>query len=104
MWMTVFPIENVGADLVSARSASYASGLNSRQYKVSGHSPQLGFLAVQQSRPKSTIRWQKSLLSSGGRMARSCFSTFSGSLPVLRPRRPQMRMQWVSQTTLPGTA
>ena len=26
----------------------------------------------------------------------------SGSLPWDRPNRPQMRMQWVSQTTLPG--
>ena len=34
---------------------------------------------------------------------RSCFSTFSGSLPQDSPRRPQIRMQWVSQTTLPGT-
>ena len=37
--------------------------------------------------------------SSGGRMARSCFSTLSGSLlPSVRPRRPVMRMQCVSQT------
>ena len=55
--------------------------------------------AVQTSRPKSTIRWQKSELSSGGRMARSCRSTCKGSLePSVIPSRPVMRMQWVSQT------
>ena len=67
-----------------------------------GHSPHFGFLAVQISLPNKTIRWQKSELSSGGKIFRSCFSTFSGSFPLERPSRPQIRIQWVSQTTLPG--
>ena len=51
------------------------------------------------ARPCSTIRWQKSLDSSGGMTFRSCCSTFRGSLlPSVMPSRPVMRMQWVSQT------
>ena len=40
-----------------------------------GHTSHFGERALQISRPNSTNRWQKSLLSSGGRMARSCIST-----------------------------
>ena len=58
---------------------------------------------MQTARPWSTIRWQKSELSSGGKISRSCFSTFSGSLPWASPSLFEMRMQWVSQTTEPGT-
>ena len=61
-----------------------------------------GFLATQTARPCRTRRWQKSDDSSGGRMARSCCSTFAGSFPLARPSRLQMRMQCVSQTTEPG--
>ena len=61
--------------------------------------PQSGRRATHTARPWSTIRWQKSLLSSGGMHPRSCVSTFTGSLlPSVRPSRPVMRMQWVSQT------
>ena len=60
---------------------------------------QRGLRAVQTARPWSTMRWQKSLDFSGGRQSRSCFSTCRGSLlPSVSPRRPVMRMQWVSQT------
>ena len=48
------------------------------QTSLSGHSPHLGERAEQISRPNSTKRWQKSLLSSGGRMFRSCISTLYG--------------------------
>ena len=55
------------------------------------------------ARPWSTIRWQKSLDSSGGRTARSWVSVLTGSLvPSVRPSRPVIRMQWVSATTTPG--
>ena len=64
---------------------------------------QSGLRAIHTARPWSTIRWQKSLDSSGGRMGRSCSSTLAGSLvPSVRPSRPVMRMQWVSATTTPG--
>ena len=40
-----------------------------------------------------------SVLSSGGMALRSCISTFSGSLlPSVIPKRPVIRIQWVSQT------
>ena len=58
--------------------------------------------AMQTARPWRTMRWQKSDDSSGGRIARSCVSTFAGSLPSESPRRFVMRMQCVSQTTEPG--
>ena len=65
--------------------------------------PHLAWRAVQMARPWSTRRWQKLLDSSGGRISRSCFSTLPGSLvPSVRPRRPEIRMQWVSATTTPG--
>ena len=56
---------------------------------------------MQTALPCSTSRWQKSDDSSGGRIARSCVSTFAGSLPSESPRRFVMRMQCVSQTTEP---
>ena len=63
---------------------------------------QSGLRAIHTARPGSTIRWQKSLDSSGGRVGRSCSSTLAGSLvPSVRPSRPVMRMQWVSATTTP---
>ena len=66
---------------------------------ASGQPSHLGLRAVQVSRPKRTIRWQKSLDSLGGMHWRSCRSTWRGSLePSVMPRRPVMRMQWVSQT------
>ena len=37
-----------------------------------------------------------------GKMMATLLSTFSGSLPSDKPSRPQMRIQWVSHTILPG--
>ena len=60
---------------------------------------QSGRRATHTARPWSTMRWQKSLLSSGGMHWRSCISTFRGSrLPSVMPKSHVMRMQWVSQT------
>ena len=59
-----------------------------------GHPSHLGDRAVQVSRPKSTIRWQKLLDSLGGMDWRSCRYTWRGSLdPSVMPSRPVMRMQ-----------
>ena len=60
---------------------------------------QSGRRATHTARPWWTIRWQKSLLSSGGMHMRSCIYNFTVSLlRSVRPSRPVMRMQWVSQT------
>lgn len=46
-----------------------------RQTSLRGHASQRGARALQMSRPNSTSRWQKSLLSCGGKIVRSCIST-----------------------------
>ena len=55
--------------------------------------------AVHTALPWRTSRWQKSELSSGGRIFQSCCSTLAGSFPWARPNLLVIRMQWVSQTT-----
>lgn len=56
-------------------------------------------LSFEQPRDGELFKAVMAFDSSGGRMARSCFSTLSGSLlPSVRPRRPVMRMQCVSHT------
>ena len=58
-----------------------------------------GFRASQTALPCNTIRWQKSLDSSGGSSLRKSSSTFTGTLLFVRPSLPQIRIKWVSVTT-----
>ena len=68
------------------------------QKSAIGQLPQSGFLARQTSRPNCTIRWQKSEERSGGINGRKSRSTFAGSLFVVSPSRPVMRIKCVSVT------
>lgn len=68
------------------------------QKSAIGQLPQSGFLARQISRPNCTIRWQKSEERSGGISGRKSRSTFAGSLCVVNPSRPVMRIKCVSVT------
>ena len=69
----------------------YFSAFGPLQWSHQGRKVQFsqsGLRATHTARPWSTIRWQKSLLSSGGMQVRSCISTFSGSLlPSVMPYR-----------------
>ena len=49
---------------------------------------------MQTARPWSTIRWQKSLDSSGGKMARRSFSTFSGAVFAVSRDRKNALSSW----------
>lgn len=60
---------------------------------------QSGLLATQTALPWRTQRWQKSLLSSGGRIFLSSSSTFIGSFVATSPSRFVIRIRWVSATT-----
>ena len=66
------------------------------QKSAIGQFPQSGFLARQISRPNCTIRWQKSEERSGGISGRKSRSTFAGSLFVVSPSRPVIRIKCVS--------
>ncbi len=55
-----------------------------------------GFRASQTALPCNTIRWQKSLDSSGGSSLRKSSSTFTGTLLFVRRSLPQIRINGYS--------
>ena len=65
---------------------------------IKGQSLQLGFCALQYSRPSRITRWQKSACAAFGTIFSISFVTIAGFPEFVKPNLPERRIRWVSAT------